>query len=126
MAVEANLQTSILECLDIFDCMNLMSIKISSLSLKKLCVISYVEHLTKFKIKTPNLRIFTYWGHMISFSSNSLALSETRLVFYHDDIDSEWYMKLIELLAQFNRFSRGLELQCSTSEVCLCLPNPFT
>ena len=96
--------------------MNLGSIKISIGSLKKLFFRS-CDMLDEFKLDTPNLRIFKYYGNLVPFSSNALALSETTLSFSSDNSDNQWYGKLIELLSTFNHCPTVLNIEYDP-EVC--------
>ena len=116
-------QRQFLEYIEIVDCMKLRSIKISSFCLKSFLFIGY-DTLDELKLCTPNLSIFKYHGDLISFSSTALALSEIALVFNPDNINNQWFVSLIEVLAKFNH-SKVLNLQCS-HEVCLFLPDPST
>ena len=109
-----------LEYLEIFRCMKIRSIKISSPYLKKLLV-RFCNKLYEFKLDTPNLSVFDYEGDMVSFSSNALALSETSLCLDSINVDNQWLVKFIELLAKLNHCSNVLNLECYA--VCLFLPN---
>ena len=109
-----------LEYLEIFSCMKIRSIKISSPYLKKLLV-RFCNTLDEFKLDTPNLSVFEYEGDMVSFSSNALALSETSLCLNSVNVDNQWFVKFIELLAKLNHGSNVLNLECYA--VCLFLPN---
>ena len=88
--------------------MNLRSIKISSGSFKKLFFRS-CDMLDEFKLDIPSLRIFKYHGNLVSFASNALALLETTLFFSFDNINSQRYEQLIELLAMLNHCSQVLK-----------------
>ena len=109
-----------LEYLEIIGCMKIRSIKISSPYLKKLLV-RFCNKLDEFKLDTPNLSVFEYEGDMVSFSSNALALSETSLCLNSVNVDNQWLVKFIELLAKLNHGSNVLNLECYA--VCLFLPN---
>ncbi|KDO37226.1 hypothetical protein CISIN_1g036679mg, partial [Citrus sinensis] len=105
-----------LEYLEIFRCMKIRSIKISSPYLKKLLV-RFCNKLYEFKLDTPNLSVFDYEGDMVSFSSNALALSETSLCLDSINVDNQWLVKFIELLAKLNHCSNVLNLECYAAAI---------
>lgn len=105
----------VLEVLGISRCYKLESIEISSPCLKGLKIIG-CKKLAAVKIETPNLRKFGYNGDIISFSSSALTLLETNLYLYSGNIDSQWYVKYIELIARFRRSSKVLILRCDRGE----------
>ncbi|XP_031269593.1 uncharacterized protein LOC116128058 [Pistacia vera] len=110
---------SLLQFLSITSCDELRSIKISSPSLKELVING--SDLVEVKLETPNLSIFKFSGHPISFTLNAMALSETDLyVCGNDDdiqVDIQVLVKYVELLANFNRCSEVLNLQHCTGAV---------
>ncbi|XP_031269574.1 F-box/FBD/LRR-repeat protein At4g26340-like isoform X1 [Pistacia vera] len=112
---------SLLQFLSITYCHKLRSIKISCPSLKELVIIGC--DLVEVKLETPNLSIFRFHGHPISFTSNAMALSETDLYIYgYDDdiqVDIQVLVKYIELLAKFNQCSEVLNLGHCTGAVVI-------
>lgn len=100
-----------LENLEISACMKLRRIKLSSHCLKK---VQFECHhkLKELNLDTRNLSVFDYGGNLILFSSNAFALLETKLVIYSCNIDNQWYVKLIKLLAKFDLLSKVLNLEC--------------
>lgn len=113
----------LLEQLYISTCNYLESIRISSPRLKTLGI-RLCDFLIEVKIDTPNLSIFKYHGDIVSLSSGALALSEadlciSSLSFFPRNIGSQWYIKYIELLAMFRKFSKVLNLRTYDYKVCL-------
>ncbi|KAJ0015255.1 hypothetical protein Pint_19735 [Pistacia integerrima] len=108
-----------------------VKIRISNPSLKELIING--SDLVDVKLETPNLSIFKFRGHPISFISNAMALSETDLYVYgYSDIQD--LVKYIELLANFKQCSKVLNLQrrmgavgssLLTKERLLVVANPF-
>lgn len=109
-----------LEHLRISSCEELRSVKILSLHLDELSIRG-CKKLDELKIETPNLHIFCYEGDMVSFASDVLTL-ETNVYFYPENMDTEWYIRYIELLARFDCVSKALNLHSSNGQVCLFLP----
>lgn len=56
------------------------------------------ESLAEVQTETPNLRIFKYSGSIISFISDALTLSEADLCFITDDMDTQCYVKYVEVI----------------------------
>ncbi|KAL5767472.1 hypothetical protein ACOSQ2_014255 [Xanthoceras sorbifolium] len=104
-----------LKYLEIGCSQDLERIMITSPSLERLLIYACFS-LVELKIDTPNLGYFNYYGHMISFSSNALALSNIDVSFKTENFDTQWYVKYIELLAQFHHCSEMLNLEASTGE----------
>ncbi|KAK2651498.1 hypothetical protein Ddye_011354 [Dipteronia dyeriana] len=69
-------------------------------------------------IDSPKFSHFTYAGGMISLCSNALALSNIDIcfIFMRFDSQTQWYVKLVELLTKLHSFSETLELQVSEDE----------
>ncbi|KAJ0014287.1 hypothetical protein Pint_19738 [Pistacia integerrima] len=112
---------SLLQFLSITSCDELRSIKISSPSLKELVING--SDLVAVRLETPNLSIFKFSGHPISFTLNAMALSETDLYVYgYDDdikVDIQVLVEYIELLVKFNQCSEVLNLQHCTGAVVI-------
>ncbi|TXG69213.1 hypothetical protein EZV62_004148 [Acer yangbiense] len=110
-------ELSLLESLYLGSCCKLKTVKISSPSLKTL-KISNCYKVVELMIDSPNLSHFTYDGGMISLCSNALALSNIDLCFklIKFDTQTQWYVKLVELLTKFHSFSETLKLQVSEDE----------
>ncbi|KDO40274.1 hypothetical protein CISIN_1g046687mg [Citrus sinensis] len=77
----------------------------------------FCNTLDEFKLDTPNLSVFEYEGDMVSFSSNALALSETSLCLNSVNVDNQWFVKFIELLAKLNHGSNVLNLECYAAAI---------
>ncbi|TXG68693.1 hypothetical protein EZV62_003628 [Acer yangbiense] len=101
-----------LESLCLGSCPKLKRVEISSPSLKTL-KISKCYEVVELKIDSPNLSNFTFDGNMISLCSNALTLSDIDLCF---NTQTQWYVKLVELLTQFYIFSETLKLQVFKNE----------
>ncbi|KAJ9183319.1 hypothetical protein P3X46_007187 [Hevea brasiliensis] len=106
-----------LECLRLVECHILESIKISSSSLHTLCIKS-CKKAARLQIDTPNLHIFSYRGDIILFSSNDLILPQVYLYFKFNNMETFWYIRLIQLLEKFNQCFRKVTLKSETGEVC--------
>ncbi|KAL5757651.1 hypothetical protein ACOSP7_020262 [Xanthoceras sorbifolium] len=104
-----------LESLYLGSCHKLKRIKISNPSLDTLQISECVK-VVELEIDSPNLSDFTYDGGMISFCSNALALSNIDLYFNSIKLDTQWNVKLVELLSQFHSFSEMLKLKVSKDE----------
>ncbi|TXG69627.1 hypothetical protein EZV62_004562 [Acer yangbiense] len=112
------LEFPLLESLRLFGCDNLESVTISSDSLNGL-YISSCKKLVGVKIKTPNLSKFQYRGDLVSFSLDALIVLETHLEFFSENMDTEWHVKCVEVLAQFHRFSKKLNLISESGEALI-------
>ncbi|KAL5824457.1 hypothetical protein ACOSQ3_020520 [Xanthoceras sorbifolium] len=106
---------SLLEVLSIFDCSELRHVKISSPCLKELCL-SNCRELVELNIDAPNLRVFTYWGRVVSFSLNTLALLKTELVLEYMSSDTQWFVKYTQFLAKFRSMSQVIHLRGTMGE----------
>lgn len=87
----------LLESSTIDSCPRFTSVKISSLHFKQFCIMD-CESLAEVQTETPNLRIFKYSGSIISFISDALTLSEADLCFITDDMDTQCYVKYVEVI----------------------------
>ncbi|XP_050235167.1 F-box/FBD/LRR-repeat protein At4g26340-like isoform X2 [Mercurialis annua] len=92
-----------LENLKLYFCPKLERIEISNPLVSKL-LIQGCAKLSSVQIDAPCLRYFTYIGDIVSVfsSTNRITLSEVSLDFYSKTWDITWYVRLIELLANFN------------------------
>ncbi|KAL5755819.1 hypothetical protein ACOSQ2_020565 [Xanthoceras sorbifolium] len=106
---------SLLEFLSIVDCFELKGVRISSPCLKELCL-SDCRELVELNIDAPNLRVFTYWGRIVSFSLNALALSKTELELEYMSSDTQWFVKYIQFLAKFQYISQVIHLRGTMGE----------
>ncbi|KAF2294925.1 hypothetical protein GH714_027067 [Hevea brasiliensis] len=104
-----------LECLSLADCPMLESIKISSSSLHKLRIDS-CGNMAKLHIDIRNLYVFSYYGDIISFSSNNLTLPKVNLYIKSNNMDNSWYTRLIKLLDEFNQCFKMVTLESDTGE----------
>ncbi|XP_031258470.1 F-box/LRR-repeat protein At2g42720-like isoform X2 [Pistacia vera] len=112
---------SLLQYLSITNCYELKRIKISSPSLKELVIYGFVllTKVVEVKLETPNLSIFKFRGDAISFTSNVLALSKTDLYIDCFGYDTQFFVKYIEFLGNFNQCSEVLNLQCRRGEIAI-------
>lgn len=108
----------LLEDLCISSWNKIQNLKISSSRIKFL-TLRACENLAEVLFETPNLSVFRYSGDIFSWTTCSLSLSEASLHFFSKNIDSQWYVKYIELLARFHQFSKFLRLHSCDCEVRL-------
>ncbi|XP_050234168.1 uncharacterized protein LOC126682497 isoform X2 [Mercurialis annua] len=92
-----------LENLKLYFCPKLERIEISNPLVSKL-LINRCDKLSIVQIDAPCLHHFTYRGNVVSVlsSTNHVTLSEVSLDISSEKMDITWYVRLIELLANFN------------------------
>ncbi|KAK3217743.1 hypothetical protein Dsin_011713 [Dipteronia sinensis] len=74
------------------------------------------DELVELKVDAPNLHYLLYSGDVISLSLNALSLSKIDVKLFCQDFDTQWYLKYVDFLAKFHRFSEVLNSQISTDE----------
>lgn len=114
--------TYFLEDLCISSWNNLQNLKISSPRIKIL-TLRTCENLFEVMLETPNLSVFDYSGDIFSSTSCSLSLLEASIHFFSENIDSQWYVKYIGLLARFHWLSKLLKLHSRDCENVHVLQN---
>ncbi|TXG70485.1 hypothetical protein EZV62_005420 [Acer yangbiense] len=100
-------------------CKNLISLHLTSVSITDETLhCGECDELVELKVDAPNLHYLLYSGDVISLSLNALSLSkvDVELSCQCQDIDTHWYLKYVDFLAKFHRFSEVLNLQISTDE----------
>ncbi|KAI9161042.1 hypothetical protein LWI28_013904 [Acer negundo] len=105
----------LLEDLRIIQCYKLKCVKISSPYLRTLHCVK-CDELFELKVDAPNLHNLLYSGDVISLSLNAVSLSKVDVKLSCRNTDTQWYLKYVDFLAKFHRFSEVLNLHISTNE----------